>query len=257
MKITLLLILISSSVFAQKGNQFTLDSEMIRSEEELKRIELSDDTENFEGNLTIRSRNNETGIYDTTYDTSDDRSRLSAMFLVDANLGIAMNLNTYEVQYGRKFDLGWLEFSVARTTGVHESISDNYSYADQTNVWSETQIDRPGNYSQNLTSYGIGYGYRFKLFQSIAKESHFFEHTNVYLTYNTMTDFYTEKAYSGPGLKADFLAAHRFGKNFYWGFRLSYNILSLTRAAVNGETPNERTLSFSWLSTGLDLGLYF
>jgi hypothetical protein len=149
------------------------------------------------------------------------------------------------VQFGKKLSLGWLELSAGQTTALFSRIAE------------PREADRQTTLSEKISTVGIGYGYRFKMFQSLMKDTHFFEHTNALLTYSTMNDFYDDQKYSGPGLKADLLIAHRFGQNIYWGFRLSYNLHSLSRAAIADEPASARTMSFSWLSTGVDIGIYF
>lgn len=193
----------------------------------------------------------EAGVTLGTYSTAQDTTKASVGFLIHGNLKDAGSLSTYDFTFSHKWNKAWLEGYIGKTAANTRRIS-NYNR----NIDSPSEED--AEELSDLLQIGGGLMYRTTYIQNLLPSKAFFETISGMLTYNQYEDFITGESFSGPGIKADFGVHRRLSQRFHVGGKMSYNLASVKREAVEeGEGSTSRALLLRWISFGIDLSLYF
>lgn len=193
----------------------------------------------------------EAGVILGTYSTTEDTSKASVGFMIHGNLKDAGSLSTYDFTFSKKWNKAWLEGYVGKTAANTRRMT-NYN----TNIAVPSEED--AEELSDLLQIGGGLMYRTTYIQNLLPSKAFFETVSGMLTYNQYEDFITGESFSGPGIKADFGIHRRLSQRFHVGGKMSYNLASVNREAVEeGEGSTSRSLLLRWISFGVDLSLYF
>ena len=207
--------------------------------------------------VLLEQRDDTTGIIKEDFYTAKDDNRLTLQFLISSNLLKANDLKSFELVYGRQFNNFWLDAYFAQTQTVFESVAENRTTTSG-NVSSEANNPRGDRTKQTILSFGLGPTYRFRMHNHITIFDQVFQTVGAYATYNVNKDDGHTETYRGPGLKTDFGIHYRSSKGIALGWKLSYNLMTASRAqSYDNEPRNERSFVYSWLSTGIDLTLYY
>jgi hypothetical protein len=205
----------------------------------------------FDEDLQIKKYDLEKGLSLDSFSTSEDSSRISLIYHLNANPMKLTGISGFEVEYAKKFQHAWWEFYFAQTTSVFSNVADDNSQfpnntADEIN-------------EQNLTTstFGTGISYRTSLVQTLISSDNVFETVAAYLNYNkTSADL--GDSYSGFGMKADFGVHYRISEIFHWGGKFSYNMAQVKRAEITeNETSSAKSLLLQWTTFAIDLSYYF
>ena len=206
-------------------------------------------------NLILKEKDSSTGIYDTTYETTQDTSRFGILYRTNANMKKMDGLTSYEAVYGKKMDLFWAEIFVSKANGRFECLASNNENVGP----SSSDLDQS---SVSVTTLGAGLSLRTTLVQevlnSIINAERFFETSAAALTYNSFNDSFRGKTFTGPGFRADYGIHYRAYPSFHIGPHFSYNLAVVKKPKEEGsEMSNSRSLVLSWTTIGLDLSFYF
>lgn len=237
------------------------------------RVELYKEENNFE-NLSIEEINQKrevtlkdeaiivdtnplTGIKDKTHYTAKDRSKLSASYLANGDVMRLSNYSGFMGEYAHKaFGLWWHLF-LEKSASTFKTISENKTSNTTTTAGSEARYTRPDEAKQDLFSYGVGVGYRFKSIWEWLEFDDIFETVAVYGVKHSLKESYRDLGYTGYGFRADYGIHKRASTSFFYGVKGSYNIGTVNRTLDQGEITSEGSLSLSWFSLGAEFGYYF
>ncbi len=203
-------------------------------------------------NVEISERNETTGLVLKDFDTSKDNHRYGIQIQTTTHLMDASELLGFELTYGNKMDIGgWVEFLVSKITANFSQIAKTH----QGVASASAELDQT---SEDLMQFGLGLGYRSTLIQHFIDNKYFFDTTTVYATYTTFEENFTSQSYSGPGLRVEYGLHRRFSVGQHVGLKLSYNLSSVKRPALNeSESGEDRSLVLRWFGASLDFALYF
>lgn len=216
--------------------------------EETTKLEESD-------NLILREKDSNSGLYDTTYETTLDTNRFSLLYRTNANIKKMDGLTSFEVIYARKLELFWAEIFFSKTNGRFESLaSNNPNVTPSSNDLDQSNV--------SIMTLGTGLSLRTTLVQdllnSIINTERFFETSSAAITYNSFKDSYQSKTFTGPGFRADYAIHYRAYPNFHFGPHFSYNLSVVKKPKEDGsEMANTRSLVLFWTTIGLDFSFYF
>jgi hypothetical protein len=269
--ITIFISLSLSSVYGQdkksgledpkdtKGGLNKLEREELEKiDRESKLIKASKKSAHFEEfnqsePLKLRQRDERTGVMLKDYSVDRDRSRISLLYHINADLMSAADISTFEGIYAKKFEFAWAEFFVNKSTlKIREITSYNSSAFKST---SEELINDEGS---DFINFGAGLSYRTSAIQHLINSDSWFESVGASLGYAQLSNTPSDTKFSGPSLKADFGVHNRSSKFFHLGMKFSYNLASVKRSRENEtEDGSARALTLSWVSMALDLSYYF
>ncbi len=192
--------------------------------------------------------NSDLGISDDKRYTGKDRNKLSAAFHLNGQYERLQELRSLEVTWLRRSE-AWHKLWWGATYRRAESQWDEITSNNQSG--GESEFDRPGDADQTINTFGLGFGYRFKLFLDFFETRDVFESVQVFGTYNTLAEGFTGDNYKGYGMTADYGLHKRTRASFFYGGKFTYNI-----AWVEGPESN-RTLSLGWYTFALEAGFIF
>lgn len=206
-------------------------------------------------NLILKEKDAESGVYDTSYDTSSDLHRLSGIYRTNLNLKKMDGLSSFEIGYSYKMNLFWSELFVQKTSGRFECLATNNENISA----SSTDLEQT---KSDLITLGAGLSLRSTIIQDLLGEivnaERLFESTAAALTYNRFTDNYRSETFTGPGLRAEYGIHYRATPGFHVGPRFSYNLATVKRPKeTDDQNSSKRSLVLSWATLGLDLSFYF
>ncbi len=191
--------------------------------------------------------NSDLGIRDQRRYTGLDRNRLSIGLHVNGQYEYPQDLLGVEVTWLRRLD-NWSKLWVGGTFRHHktqwEVITQNRS------TGAEAALRRPSDVKQDITSVGLGAGYRFKLFLDFLRTQDVFEQVQAYATYNILNETFSGSRYQGPGLTAEYSLHKRTRTSFFYGGKFGYNLAWV-------EFDDERDLSLGWYTFALETGFHF
>ena len=182
--------------------------------------------------------------------TKDDKTRVSFYGGLDSDLMNSFDVYQLEGVLSIPWKSIWIEGVVSLTSGLFSSLSTQ-------NPAMEVDGRELSGTRESLLSFGIGISHQTRLFLSVLGKNSF-EKTAVYGCYNSFTENLTGLSYKGPGIKANYGVYWRFSRTMHWGFQLNYNLASTRRPAENDNEPgNERGLTLSWMTLGIEWGWYY
>ncbi len=193
----------------------------------------------YDDNVSLLEQNLQSGIYNNTYNTKDDKRRYSLVFHANSNPTELINLFGFEFIVGSKGKYNWLDFYAQGFNSNFEALASGIQ-ADNLDMLSS---------QCNLFSGGVGITHRSHIFLSYLNSNVLFETVSAFVGYYFLTESYNGEGFSGPGLKADYGIHKRTSSQSHYGLKFSYNL-----ADVQGEETNY-ILSFTTLS--FDLSFYF
>ena len=201
--------------------------------------------------LLTRERDEDTGILREAYNIQNDEGRYSFLYHLNSDLKDFADISTFEFIYGQKRSFGWLEFSIAKTSGKFEELTENNPSL--------------GGISQELLEesagvfvIGAGLSFRTKYARHLVAMDTIYETISAQLTYNQFDEKFRGETFSGPGIKADFGIHKRTSEAFHFGVRMSYNLAHVKKAQeFEGQSSAGRSLLLTWLSLRLDLTFYY
>ena len=187
--------------------------------------------------------------------TGLDKNRFALSGQISFNHKEPNELSSLELLFSRQlanFTELWVSFAAKTTTGKYEA------FAEEISVDAPAEEAALAQSNQSLTTFGLGAGYRFRALGRILKNDRFFESVDTFLTYHLHLDGSSDTNFQGFGLQADYGLHYRAAESFYYGIKFSYNLASLRRAArQEGESLQDRSMVFAWLSSGIELGYYY
>lgn len=194
------------------------------------------------------------GIRDQRRYTGSDRNRFSIAGLVNGNYEQISDVVGGDVTYMRRstrYNQIWYGAQFFTQKVTFDAVTQNRS----TGV--EASYQRPGGTKDTIMAGGLGVGYRFKLLLDFYPTEDVFEQIDVFANYMRFDESFIDKTYQGYGLTANYGIHKRTSTSFFYGGKLSYNIASVTREAIQGESKDERSLTLGWLSIGLEMGFFY
>ncbi len=199
-----------------------------------------------------------TGLRDNFTYTGYDKHRMLVGAHINHDLIKAADLLGLDLSYGLKLGSVWALFNFSIFKSRFDLVAENNnSGASGENTEAEGKYSRAGDVGTTIQQIALGAGKRFRLASDFFNSDSFFESINVYASYNIFQDELRKIDYSGYGLRADYELQHRTAAQFFYGVKLSYNWAIVQREKIDLEPHNERSLSLSWLSAGLFLGLFY
>lgn len=258
--ISLFLICFSFGSFAQKSSK-VLDDDQLFLDFEKKHIDrkkIEGDKDKYLRDETIISEvNDETGIITEHHYTATDKNRITGAYQFHYEPNKIAEASAFEIEYARKFSTFWVQAFVGQMTTKFEYITENPNTS-TSNSNAESNNRRVNGQDEDLTQFGLGISYRFKLNLDFFKTKNIFNDVKVYGTYNTLTESFRSLDYTGYGLRATYALHHRFTKRLQYGFQLNYNLATVAREALTeNESRSERSLTLTWLTLGVSVGLFF
>lgn len=207
----------------------------------------------------IYNLNTNLGIRDQRHYTGGDSNRLSFAGHINSGYEHPTNILGLDVTYmhrSTRYNQVWYGAQVFNHNTRWDTITRN-SRAGSSNTGSESAYQRPGDAKSSILGGGLGAGYRFKLLLDFLPTEDWFENVDVFVNYLRMNEEFINKTYAGYGLSANYGIHKRSGSSYFWGFKLSYNVASVTRPDINGEKKTDRSLSLGWMSAAFELGLFY
>lgn len=191
------------------------------------------------------------GIALKTFDTSDDKGKYSFLYHVNMSLANFSTISAFEFIYSSRYDWGWVDYSIVRTSAQMANIS---VYNSSINALEDGLFET----TDTITEIGVGLSYRSKYIQHIINADSLFETIGASVEYVDFSENFFEEGYSGIGLKTDFGIHIRSSKAFHYGLKMAYHMASVKKSeTVAGESDTTRALLLRWLSLGADLTFYY
>ena len=204
--------------------------------------------------------NSDLGIKNQRKYTGTDHNKLAIAGHISSQYEHLDNLMGFEINYLRRsssYDKIWWGAQFFSLNAKFDAITQNHNPGNSANTGSEAQNQRPNGTDNSLMGAGLGMSYRFKLLLDFWNTEDVFETVDVFANYLMLNEKFIDKSYMGYGLTASYGLHKRSGTSFFYGGKLSYNLASVTREAINGENRNNRSLTLGWLSLGFELGVFF
>ncbi len=204
--------------------------------------------------------NTDLGIKDQRRYTGTDRNRLSLAGHVSGDYEHFSDIIAVDFTYMRRterYNQIWYGLQVFQNNTYFDAITQNQEPQTGDNPNDESQIQRPNNTKASVFAGGLGVGYRFKFLMDFFQTENVFETVDVFVNYVAFDEKFTKQKYAGYGLTTNYGIHKRSGSNFFYGGKLSYNLASVTRDAIDGENKSSRSFGLGWLTLGLELGLFF
>lgn len=226
----------AEEILKQKPEKFLRDESMIY---------------NFNSNLGLRDQRKYTGT---------DKNKLAVAGHISSDYEHLDNLLGFEVNYLRRsqaYDKIWWGAQFFTHNAKFDAITQNHSEGSSTNTGSEAANQRPSGIENSVMGAGLGMSYRFKLLLDFWDSEDVFETIDVFGNYIILNEKHIDQSYKGYGLTANYGIHKRSGTSFFYGGKISYNLASVTREAINDEKKSDRSLTLGWLSVALELGVFF
>lgn len=228
----------------------TADPNSLKSSE----IKEYEDIYLYENSLLLESSKD--GLYADDFYTGKDNNRFFMSYQFSSNYEETNAVTSLELGYQRKmknFKDTWFTITLKRTIAEFDEISDEST---------STGTNADGNTirfsaEQSFTTVGMGAGYRFRALSDFTKNDRFFETCFAVLNYSTHLDNATGKKYNGFGMNMDYGLHYRASNTFYYGGKLSYNIMPMVREPEDDEKRQQRSLVFGWTSLGFEIGYFY
>lgn len=208
----------------------------------------------------IYNFNSSLGFKDQRKYTGTDKNKLAVAGHLSSNYEHFDNLMGLEINYLRRFDSYdkiWWGGQFFSHKAKFDAITQNHTEGKSSNPGSEAANQRPNGVDDTVMGAGLGMSYRFKLLLDFWNTEDVFETIDVFANYIILNEKHIDQSYKGYGLTANYGLHKRAGTSFFWGGKLSYNVASVTREAINNEKKEDRSLTLGWLSVALELGVFF
>ncbi|MFA5584415.1 MAG: hypothetical protein WDA09_09380 [Bacteriovoracaceae bacterium] len=208
----------------------------------------------------IYNFNSALGVKDQRKYTGQDRNKLALAGHLSSNYEHFDNLLGFEINYLRKssrYDKIWWGAQFFSHNAKFDAITQNHSVGISSNSGSESANQRPNGTENSVMGAGLGMSYRFKLLLDFFNTEDVFETIDVFANYIRLDEKFIDQTYQGYGLTANYGIHKRSGTSFFYGGKISYNLASVTREAINDEKKKDRSLTLGWLSVALELGVFF
>ncbi len=207
----------------------------------------------------IYNLNTDLGIRDQRHYTGSDLNRLAVAGHVNSGYEHPNYILGGEASYMRRstrYHQAWFGAQVFSHSAQFKAITRN-SRAESTSKNSEAQTNRPGDTKNTILAGGLGAGYRFKFFLDFLRTEDWFETVDVFVNYIRLDESFINKQYTGYGLTTNYGIHKRTSASYFYGFKLSYNVASVTRPAIDAEKKTDRSLSLGWMTAAFELGFFF
>lgn len=258
MKIALLLgILILQSCGLTRTIRSERDEELMLKQIPKDRITTSDINDYPEIYLTdesiLEDTSSSTGLVNDSYYTGLDSSRMSLSMNYSQDYEDPTKVTMFDFQYHSRLDnsyrLYWWTFQIKTATAKYSAVAEEST--------SNTTAGERGDNLQGFNIFGLGLSHRFRALASQFLTDRFFENVSVYGNYVLHADETDSERYTGYGYTAEYGLNYRSSKSLFYGGKLSYNWAWVERGKEGDENLQARTLTFGWLTLGIELGYYF
>ena len=213
-------------------------------------LTLPDPLNNPAKDIKIQERNEQTGLMDEPWYSSDDRHILSFYGGGNANLKKVSRIAQLESSYSFKMDSVWPSVIFAHTAGKFSAFTTPNPAI--TPTFGEALLEA----DETLTTVGAGFSYHTRILTNLLGEK-CFEQTSFYVSYNIFTESFRNETFSGLGIKTNYGIYWRTSKRLHFGFKFSYDLMVLRKQAeFQNQRGSERSLTLSWPSVGLEIGMY-
>ncbi len=256
MKYFILILIFPTLVFAR--DFFTLTEEELNPETEdilIKKPEkyLRDESVIYDFDTNL-------GIKDQRQYTGSDSNRLSLAGHVSADyehVNSNMGIDVTYMHRTKRYNQIWWGAQFFYNKAFFDAITQNPKVKTTDSTNADSRTPRPNDAKENVMAGGLGVGYRFKLLLDFFPTEDVFESVDVFANYVTLDESYAKQKYQGYGLTTNYGIHKRSSTSFFYGGKLSYNLASVTRAAIESESKRERSLTLSWLSVAFEMGFFF
>lgn len=204
---------------------------------------------------TFEDFDKDLGIIQDAHYTGLENSQLTFSIHLSSNIAAFSEVSSFEGQYSYKlkdFQDSWVSLMLKQTSANYSAVAEEIVGSQSANPNANSNTIR-GDELQLIFTTGIGIGHRFKLFTS----GRFFEKVSAFATLNFVTDSTTNDQYQGFGFISEYALYYRSAKSFFYGTKVSYNVMALERAAVANEGLDDRSLVFGHTSLAFELGYFY
>jgi hypothetical protein len=254
MKVVISLLLFSFNLWASEAFELTREE----LDPEAQEVLIKKPEKYLRHESMIYDFNTDLGIKDQRRFTGGDRNRFSFAGHISGNYEHFQDLLGVEAAYMRRstrYHQMWYGAQIFRHKTYFDSITKNQVASAQTGT--EGSFQRPGNVDNNILGFGLGAGYRFKLLLDFYPTEDVFESIDVFLNGLQLEETYISKTYQGYGLSANYGIHRRTSTSYFYGGKFSYNLATVTRAAIANEKRTDRSLSVGWLSLAFEMGFFY
>jgi hypothetical protein len=202
--------------------------------------------------------NTSLGIKDQRQYTGNDRNRFSLAGHLSGQYEHLDNILGAELTYMRRstrYDQVWWGVQFFQHRTFFDAITQNHTSG--TNPNSESNFIRPGNVKNTVMAGGVGVGYRFKLLLDFFQTEDWFESIDVFVNGMQLNESFIDQKYTGYGLTTNYGLHKRSSTSYFYGGKISYNVASVTRDAIENEKKSERSFSLGWMSLAFELGFFY
>lgn len=206
----------------------------------------------------IYDLNTSLGIKDQRRFTGTDNNRFSLSGHLSGNYEQLTDLLGGEITYMRRstrYNQIWWGAQIFQHRTYFDALTQNQSAG--SNLNSESSFVRPGGTKNTVLGMGLGVGYRFKLLLDFLETEDIFETVDVFFNSIQLNESFIDENYRGYGLTANYGLHKRSSTSFFYGGKFSYNVASVTRAAIGNEKKRERSLALGWLSVAFEFGYFY
>ncbi len=204
--------------------------------------------------------NNDLGIKDQRKYTGTDRNKFAVAGHLSSDYEHLTNILGAEVNYMRRterYNQIWYGFQLFQHNTFFDAITQNKTASSGANANSDSQFQRPNNTKNKIFAGGLGVGYRFKLLLEFFPTEDVFETIDVYANYLTLNETFINRNYQGYGLTTNYSIHKRSSSKYFYGGKFSYNVASVTRAAIGNESKSDRSFALGWLSVAFEMGFFY
>jgi hypothetical protein len=201
--------------------------------------------------------NSELGIKDQRRYTGTDSNRFAVAGHINGRYEQLQDLFGVEAVYMRRstrYNRFWYGAQFLYVNSKFGNLSEN---ATSTGVNSEGNFRRPRDAKNNLSAFGLGVGYRFKLLLDFYPTEDVFENVDVFANAVQFDESFIGQKYRGYGLTTNYGLHKRSSNDFYYGAKLGYNIAFVTRDAFATEGRKARSLTLGWYSLAFEMGFFY
>lgn len=210
----------------------------------------------------LRDYDPESGIMSDSFFTMRDKNRFSVGYHLSTNYNDFSEINSLELEFMqnlRDWENAWWGLIFKTGSASFEAITENHDLRTGASSNSDASASKQRllTAEQSFNIMGIGMGHRFRFLLDFINTDRLYEQVMVYLTYMTNTDSFTNLEYAGPGFTMDYQVFKRSSQRVYYGWKLSYNLASVTREIADDIRNREARLTLSWITLGFSVGYYF
>ena len=205
---------------------------------------------NFDANLGIREQR----FYSGT-----DRNRMSVAGHLSSDYEHFTDVLGVDFTYmhrSTRYNQMWYGFQFFQHRTYFDAITQNHT-GTSTNSSADSNLRRPSNVRNMVLGGGLGVSYRFKLLLDFMETEDWFENIDVFVNYLLLNESYLREIYRGYGLTTAYGLHKRYNSNYYWGGKATYNVASVTRDEIKGESKSDRSLSLGWFTLAFEMGFFF